>query len=83
MSIGKCAKQFLFQNVCESSENKGPRGEPQVAKLKEKKEQLTKAQKRKMYNRLDQKGEHERGWDWVDVIKHLNQTGKSAASETS
>ncbi len=49
----------------------------QKAKPKEKKEQLTKAQKRKIVNRLDNKGELPRGFDWVDVVKHLSQTGRS------
>ncbi|KAM9501011.1 RWD domain-containing protein 4 [Clarias gariepinus] len=40
-----------------------------VGKKKEKKEQLTKAQKRKMIGRTDNKGELPRGWNWVDVIK--------------
>ncbi|XP_026859566.2 RWD domain-containing protein 4 isoform X1 [Electrophorus electricus] len=46
-----------------------------VIKKKEKKEQLTKAQKRKMIGRTDNKGELPRGWNWVDVIKHLSKTG--------
>ncbi|XP_030637514.1 RWD domain-containing protein 4 [Chanos chanos] len=45
------------------------------SKKKEKKEQLTKAQKRKMTERRDNKGELPRGWNWVDVIKHLSKTG--------
>lgn len=44
-------------------------------KKKEKKEQLSKAQKRRMVNRTDNKGELPRGWNWVDVIKHLSKTG--------
>ena len=37
---------------------------------------LTKAQKRKQWNNMDGKtGEKARGYDWVDVIKHLSQTG--------
>lgn len=47
---------------------------------KEKKVQMTKAQKRKMFDRLDAKGERPRGWDWVDVVKHLSQTGASTNS---
>ncbi len=41
-----------------------------------KKEQLTKAQKRRMWEKggLD-KDERARGWDWIDVIRHLSQTG--------
>lgn len=46
-----------------------------TAKKKEKKEQLTKAQKRRIINRTDNKGELPRGWNWVDVIKHLSRTG--------
>ncbi|XP_030018773.1 RWD domain-containing protein 4 [Sphaeramia orbicularis] len=46
-----------------------------TAKKKEKKEQLTKAQKRRMISRTDNKGELPRGWNWVDVIKHLSRTG--------
>ncbi|XP_071488218.1 RWD domain-containing protein 4-like [Diadema antillarum] len=49
----------------------------QTAKPKEKKEQLTKAQKRKLADRTNYKGERPRGWDWVDVIKHLSKTGPS------
>lgn len=46
-----------------------------VSKKKEKKEQLSKAQKRKLIARTDNKGELPRGWNWVDVIKHLSKTG--------
>uniref|UniRef100_A0A8C6TQL6 RWD domain containing 4 n=1 Tax=Neogobius melanostomus TaxID=47308 RepID=A0A8C6TQL6_9GOBI len=45
------------------------------AKKKEKKEQLSKAQKRRIVNRTDNKGELPRGWNWVDVIKQLSKTG--------
>ncbi|XP_071979346.1 RWD domain-containing protein 4 isoform X2 [Engystomops pustulosus] len=41
----------------------------QPNKKKEKKEQLTKAQKRKLADKTDHKGELPRGWNWVDVIK--------------
>lgn len=41
-----------------------------------KKEQLTKSQKRRMWERTDNKGQRQRGWDWVDVIRHLSQTGQ-------
>ncbi|KAK5644316.1 hypothetical protein RI129_005616 [Pyrocoelia pectoralis] len=40
-----------------------------------KKEQLTKAQKRRQWDKVGEKGERPRGWDWVDIIKHLSQTG--------
>lgn len=41
----------------------------------ERKEQLTKAQKRRRWEQTDHKGNRARGWDWVDIIKHLSQTG--------
>ncbi|XP_073498918.1 RWD domain-containing protein 4 [Phyllobates terribilis] len=45
----------------------------QSSKKKDKKEQLTKAQKRKLADKTDHKGELPRGWNWVDVIKvHLD-----------
>ncbi|KAF7706457.1 hypothetical protein HF521_019711 [Silurus meridionalis] len=47
-----------------------------VNKKKEKKEQLTKAQKRKMIGRTDNKGELPRGWNWVDVIKHVTEQNR-------
>ncbi|KAA0200967.1 RWD domain-containing protein 4, partial [Fasciolopsis buskii] len=34
---------------------------------------LTKAQKRRQLNRLDQNGVLPRGWNWVSVVKHLQQ----------
>ncbi|KFB37093.1 AGAP010019-PA-like protein [Anopheles sinensis] len=40
-----------------------------------KREQLTKAQKRKQWDRVDSKGNRQRGWNWVDIVKHLSQTG--------
>lgn len=44
-------------------------------KKKEKKEILTKTQKRRLAERTNYKGERERGWNWVDVVKHLSKTG--------
>lgn len=49
-------------------------GDPQ-SQQPQKKEQLTKSQKRRMWDRTDNKGNQLRGWDWVDIIKHLSQTG--------
>uniref|UniRef100_A0A8C5L2C9 RWD domain containing 4 n=1 Tax=Jaculus jaculus TaxID=51337 RepID=A0A8C5L2C9_JACJA len=45
------------------------------SKKKDTKEQLSKAQKRKLADKTDHKGELPRGWNWVDVIKHLSKTG--------
>ena len=64
--------------VTETLENLDATGESSQASKagKEKKEQLTKAQKRARWKQggLDV-GDRERGWDWVDVIRHLSQTG--------
>ena len=48
--------------------------------VKKKKENLTKAQKRKMWNKQNAAGEKPRGWDWVDIVKHLSQTGGGQAT---
>ncbi|VDP92595.1 unnamed protein product [Echinostoma caproni] len=45
----------------------------QEVKKSVKREQLTKAQKRRQLNRLDENGELPRGWNWVSVVKHLQQ----------
>lgn len=47
-----------------------------------KKEQLSKAQKRKQWDRVDGKGEKPRGWDWVDIVKHLSQTGPKLVQDS-
>ncbi|XP_033839399.2 RWD domain-containing protein 4 [Periophthalmus magnuspinnatus] len=57
----------IVQAVTVASSNEATVTTP--AKKKEKKEQLTKAQKRRMVSRTDNKGELPRGWNWVDVIK--------------
>ncbi|XP_046333091.1 RWD domain-containing protein 4-like [Haliotis rufescens] len=44
-------------------------------KKREKKEQMTKAQKRKYFDKYGANTDRPRGWDWVDVVKHLSQTG--------
>uniref|UniRef100_A0A914XKK8 RWD domain-containing protein n=1 Tax=Plectus sambesii TaxID=2011161 RepID=A0A914XKK8_9BILA len=43
--------------------------------------QMTKAQKRKMWDRAEGGtcGERERGYDWVDIVKHLSQAPSSTA----
>ena len=51
-------------------------------KKKEKKEQLTKAQKRRLGDRFGANKDRPRGWDWVDIIKHLSQTGRMEDGET-
>lgn len=45
------------------------------SKKPEKKEQLSKAQKRRAWDRAEigRAGEKPRGWDWMDIVKHLSQ----------
>ncbi|XP_069136569.1 RWD domain-containing protein 4-like isoform X2 [Argopecten irradians] len=50
----------------------------ETSKKKEKKEQLTKNQKRRLYEKLNAQGDRPRGHDWMDIIRHLSQTGGSA-----
>lgn len=45
-----------------------------------KKEHLTKAQKRRQWDKVDARGEKPRGWNWVDIVKHLSQTGSKEDS---
>lgn len=47
-----------------------------------KKEQLTKTQKRRMWERTDNKGQLQRGWNWVDIIRHLSQSGHNKDDST-
>lgn len=49
---------------------------------KPKKEHLSKAQKRKQWNKTDGKGERQRGWNWIDIVKHLSQTGPRTEEES-
>lgn len=49
-----------------------------------KKEHLTKAQKRRRWDKMDgSSGERARGWNWVDIVKHLSQTGTNKVEVTS
>ncbi|XP_068043099.1 RWD domain-containing protein 4 isoform X2 [Anomalospiza imberbis] len=61
-------------NTVTSVSNSISIGTPDVppSKKKEKKEQLSKTQKRKLADKTDNKGELPRGWNWVDVIKHVS-----------
>ncbi|KAK3731273.1 hypothetical protein RRG08_025815 [Elysia crispata] len=52
-----------------------------AAPVKEKKENLSKSQKRRIFDRFGANMEKPRGWDWVDIIKHLSQTGSQRKDE--
>ena len=50
----------------------------ETSKSGAKKEQLTKAQKRRMWNRGGLETEDRpRGWNWVDIVRHLSQTANT------
>lgn len=66
--VQDCDKEEISTETTQVDEEAG-------TSKKIKKEQLTKAQKRKQWNRVDCHGERPRGWNWVDVIHHLSQTG--------
>ncbi|XP_065215881.1 RWD domain-containing protein 4 [Planococcus citri] len=52
-------------------------------KVTVKKEHLSKAQKRRQWDRCNAGGEQPRGWNWVDIVKHLSQTGSKDDCLTS
>lgn len=54
-----------------------------VSSKKDKKPKLSKSQKRKLADKLDSKGERPRGWDWVDIVKHLSQIGSKQNDEAT
>lgn len=80
-NLGTAMMYTLFEWAKENQESLMEDHQPVVMavqssdKKKEKKEQLTKSQKRKITCRTDNKGDLPRGWDWIDVIKHLSKTG--------
>lgn len=51
-------------------------------KENQKKEQLTKAQKRRQWDKVGSKGEKPRGWNWVDIVKHLSQTSSRCSGDS-
>eukprot|EP00092_Neocalanus_flemingeri_P006434 GFUD01006933.1.p1 GENE.GFUD01006933.1~~GFUD01006933.1.p1 ORF type:complete len:195 (+),score=57.69 GFUD01006933.1:75-659(+) len=70
--------ESLFE-VCDEVEKlsvKDSSEEPDEGRQKSKKEQLTKGQKRAMWKKGGlNEDDRQRGWNWVDVVKHLHQTG--------
>ncbi|XP_039277744.1 RWD domain-containing protein 4 [Nilaparvata lugens] len=66
-----------IQNVDEDDDDGGGRGQGGTGGAV-KKSALSKAQKRKQWDRVDARGERPRGYDWVDIVKHLSQTGSKA-----
>jgi len=71
------------QTVCDDLETKltvddDNNDEPSSVKTKVKKEQLSKAQKRAQWKKGGlNEDDRERGWNWVDIVRHLSQTANS------
>lgn len=75
-SVNEYVNKMQIAPVIKTTEE--PKDQPQ------KKEQLTKAQKRRMWERTDNKGNRPRGWNWVDIVQHLSKTGgKEEVSATN
>lgn len=66
-----------------NSEKSFPDSQLMAVSKKEKKPKLSKQQKRKLADKLDCRGERPRGWNWVDVVKHLSQCGPKINSNDS
>ena len=45
--------------------------------IHEKAKGMTKGQKRRLWDQVNQSGERERGWNWMNLITHLQQTPMS------
>uniref|UniRef100_A0A182P1P0 RWD domain-containing protein n=1 Tax=Anopheles epiroticus TaxID=199890 RepID=A0A182P1P0_9DIPT len=75
MIIGTTNARLDGENTNSESSDDDVANEGKDGKKEAKREHLTKAQKRKQWDRVDSKGNRQRGWNWVDIIKHLSQTG--------
>ncbi|ESP04169.1 hypothetical protein LOTGIDRAFT_180040 [Lottia gigantea] len=75
--LGSCMTYSLFDSIKDNLDTliSDQPDTPQVTQKKEKKEQLTKAQKRRIMDKFGSEKDRPRGWDWVDIVKHLSQTG--------
>ncbi|CAH8565814.1 unnamed protein product, partial [Schistosoma rodhaini] len=72
------AKSFAVDKVDKSQSHSFSSETSSVSRKQDKLPQLSKSQKRKHLDRLGQDGELPRGWNWVSVIKHLQQTGSAS-----
>uniref|UniRef100_A0A182NNZ5 RWD domain-containing protein n=1 Tax=Anopheles dirus TaxID=7168 RepID=A0A182NNZ5_9DIPT len=75
MIIGTTNTRLEGEQTNSDSDGEDGANEGRDNKKEAKREQLTKAQKRKQWDRVDSKGNRQRGWNWVDIVKHLSQTG--------
>ncbi|CAH2086020.1 unnamed protein product [Euphydryas editha] len=81
-TIFECLKERVSEILSEQTEEaivarveKIAITEQTESKKPEKKEQMSKSQKRRAWDRAEigRAGERPRGWDWVDIVKHLSQ----------
>ncbi|XP_023945776.2 RWD domain-containing protein 4 [Bicyclus anynana] len=81
-TLFECLKEKVSEILAEQTEEaivarieKIAVTEQTESKKPEKKEQLSKSQKRRAWDRAEvgRAGEKPRGWDWVDIVKHLSQ----------
>ncbi len=76
-------EQLLADRLKAGAELKEKTEVVESVKKEAKKEQLTKAQKRAAFKKTGTYGEDKpRGYDWVDVIRHLSQTGGVKQAES-
>lgn len=75
--LAEVSEETINKNIDVATENVADLeiDERQTGGKAGKKEQLTKAQKRRLWDKTDHTGVKPRGWNWVDIIKHLSQTG--------
>ena len=67
--IEKISENLEETTIKDNQERSGKEPSPR-------KENLTKAQKRRMWNKGGlETDDRPRGWNWVDVIRHLSQSG--------
>ncbi|KAF8383128.1 hypothetical protein PRIPAC_72270 [Pristionchus pacificus] len=69
------AKEHAHELTSQFHEKKVEVKEEEEEKQDDRKENaMSKNAKRKMWDRVNAKGELERGHDWIDILKHLSQT---------
>jgi len=72
----------FVENISEKVEKIALDDDENSEKVKVKKEQYTKNQKRRMWDKGGiNEDDRSRGWDWIDVVKHLHQTGAGQQDE--
>ena len=75
-----------LQTVCDDLETKltvDTSQDDAGGRSKVKKEQLSKAQKRSLWKKGGvNEDDRERGWNWVDIVRHLSQSGGGGGEDS-